>query len=404
MKTLFLAPQPFFQERGTPIAVRLALQVLAARAAHTVDLLTYHEGHDVSIPNVRMVRIGAPRWLGNIGPGISWRKLLCDLIFTWTALRMVWAARHEPYQLVHAVEESVFIAWLIKLVFHIPYIYDMDSSLAMQLTEKWWPLRPLFPLLEALERLAVRGSLAVVPVCDALAAIANKHGSAEVHVLSDISLLEQAPSGHVPTLREEATVPANHVVALYIGNLEPYQGIDLLLESFALAVAEYPNSTLVIIGGANEHIQAYQLKCTQLGISPAVRFLGPRPVNLLSAYLSQADILISPRTRGNNTPMKLYSYLHARRALLATALPTHTQVIDSSVALLAAPEPKVFGKALVTLLRDESLRLRLADAAFELAERRYTFSAFQRTLNQIYDRVGEQIARCSAPATLPREL
>ncbi len=382
--------------------MRLALQVLAERAGHQVDLLTYHEGIDVSIPNVRSYRIKAPSWLKNIGPGISARKLLCDAIFTLTVLRMVWRERHEPYQLIHAVEESVFIAWCVKLLFRIPYIYDMDSSLAMQLTEKWWPLRPLFPFLQALERFAVRGSLAVVPVCDALAVIANQHGSSEVHVLSDISLLESSTADSAPSLREEGSIPANHLVALYIGNLEAYQGIDLLLESFAHAARVHTKSELVIIGGTEEHIRHYQAKAAALGIAARVRFLGPRPVTLLSPYLAQADILLSPRVRGNNTPMKLYSYLHARRALLATALPTHTQVIDSSVALLANPDPQLFGEAFVKLLEDATLRQRLADAAFALAERRYTFTAFRRTLNHIYDRVGQRISELSGTATISR--
>lgn len=403
VKTLFLAPQPFFQERGTPIAVRLALQVLAERAGHQVDLLTYHEGTEAPIPNVRAFRIKAPRWLRNIGPGISARKLLCDAIFTLTVFQMIWRSRHEPYQLIHAVEEAVFVAWLVKVLFGVPYIYDMDSSLAMQVTEKWWPLRPLFPLLQALERLAVRHSLAVVPVCDALAVIANQHGSSEVHVLSDISLLESPPAGDPPSLRREANIPPDHLVALYIGNLEAYQGIDLLLESFSHAAKKHARSELVIIGGTEEHIRHYQDKSATLGIHSRVRFLGPRPVTLLSPYLTQADILLSPRVRGNNTPMKLYSYLHARRALLATALPTHTQVIDSSVAMLANPAPDVFGEALVTLLQDSALRQRLADAAYELAERRYTFAAFRRTLNHIYDRVGQRISEQSTSTTpIPR--
>ena len=40
---LVFAPQPFFQERGTPIAVRLLVEELAD-AGYTVDLLTFHEG------------------------------------------------------------------------------------------------------------------------------------------------------------------------------------------------------------------------------------------------------------------------------------------------------------------------------------------------------------------------
>ncbi|MBT7065178.1 MAG: glycosyltransferase, partial [Verrucomicrobia bacterium] len=60
MKILLLAPHPFYQERGTPIAVRLLAETLAADGHH-VDLLSYHEGDNVTIhPGVTHHRAPAP--------------------------------------------------------------------------------------------------------------------------------------------------------------------------------------------------------------------------------------------------------------------------------------------------------------------------------------------------------
>lgn len=392
MKILFLAPQPFYQDRGTPIAVRLALEVLAGGEGHAVDLLCYEEGSDIAIPNVRLHRISVPGIRG-VGPGISVKKLICDLVFAVAALRMVWRARDDRYALVHAVEESVFIAWFIKLVTGIPYVYDMDSSLALQVTEKWFLLKPLAPILSLLERVAVKRSLAVVPVCDALAAIANRHGASDAQVLSDISLLnlEQGTPDSVD-LRREAQIPEGDLVALYIGNLESYQGIDLLVEGFASIAPRVPRCSLVVIGGRESHIAAYRTMVDRLGISERMHFLGPRPVSTLNGYLTQADILLSPRMKGNNTPMKIYSYLHSGVPMVATRLPTHTQVMDDSVAVLTPPTPAGFGAGIEQLANDEGLRRRLGRAAFELAERKYTFAVFRATLSEIYRRVGERVA------------
>lgn len=393
MRILFLAPQPFFQERGTPIAVRLAVQVLAARGADRIDLLTYHEGSDVRIPNVRQTRIRAPFFLRNIRPGISCKKLLCDISFLFSALAMVWRQRPERYNLVHAVEESVFVAFLIKLIWGIPYIYDMDSSLALQVTEKWRLISPLRPLLQCCERLAVKHSTAVVPVCDALAAIADHHGSRDTQILRDISLLDLETDGGAreACLRDEIQAGAEGQVVLYIGNLEPYQGVDLLLESFAAAAQSFPAARLAVIGGMPAHIAAYREKAAALGVSERVHFLGARPVTLLRDYLMQADILASPRVRGNNTPMKIYSYLHSGKAILATALPTHTQVLSAEVALLAPPTVAEYAAAMSTLLSSEELRGKLGQAARQLAEERYTYEIFRRDLNGLYDRIDRRL-------------
>ncbi len=391
MKILFLAPQPFYQDRGTPIAVRLALEVLARSEGHHVDLLCYAEGADVSIPNVALHRVGVPG-ISGVGPGISLKKLICDVAFAVRACRMVWRARREPYALVHAVEESVFIALFIKWFANVPYVYDMDSSLALQVTEKWWLLKPLASVLEFFERRAVKESVAVVPVCDALAVIATRHGATEAQVLSDISLLnlEQGTPENVD-LRAEGRIPPEDLVALYIGNLESYQGIDLLIEGFATVSARVPRARVVVIGGRESHIAHYRAEAHRLGVGERVTFLGPRPVSTLNGYLTQADILLSPRTKGNNTPMKIYSYLHAGVPIVATRLTTHTQVMDDTVAVLTDPTPSDFGGGIERLVNDAALRARIGGAAFELAERRYTFEVFRTTLCEIYARVGERL-------------
>ena len=53
------------------------------------------------------------------------------------------ALRSGQFHVVHAVEESVFIAALARLVFGVPYVYDMDSSLPQQLEERYPALAPL---------------------------------------------------------------------------------------------------------------------------------------------------------------------------------------------------------------------------------------------------------------------
>ncbi|MCB0333663.1 MAG: hypothetical protein KDD55_09205, partial [Bdellovibrionales bacterium] len=218
MKILFLAPQPFFQERGTPIAVRLAVKVLASRHEGSVHLLTYHEGSEVTIPNTTHQRISAPAFLSGVGPGLSWKELLLDILFFFSVFKLLWKNRKEQFDLIHAVEESVFISLFLKPFFGVPYIYDMDSSLSLQMIEKLPWLSPLRPLFEALERLAVKGSVAVVPVCDALAVIADKHGSKDTHILRDISLLgmnnEKTSESNSPSdLRQELSLSTEDVIA-----------------------------------------------------------------------------------------------------------------------------------------------------------------------------------------------
>lgn len=185
MNILLMAPQPFYQERGTPIAIDLLLRVACQRGDY-VDVLTYHEGRGVYYPNLVIFRIPNLPFVRNIRPGFSWKKLVCDVFMLFKALQLV---QKRQYDYIHAVEESVFIALLFKLLFKIPYLYDMDSSLAQQMVEKYGWLQPLAKIMGFFEGLAVKHAEAVIPVCDRLADDIQQYQPKRVFILPDVSLV-----------------------------------------------------------------------------------------------------------------------------------------------------------------------------------------------------------------------
>lgn len=378
---LLLAPQPFFQNRGTPIAVRLLAEELA-RLGHDVHLLVFHEGEEVAMPGVTVHRIPALPGIGNIPPSLSGKKILCDLAMLFSAIRLM---RRHRFQLVHAVEEAAFLAMALKLLFSVPYLYDMDSSLARQVVEKLPALKPFGPLLRFCEKRAVAASCGVIAVCQALEEIARDCAPDKpVLRLEDISLLETSPAGD-EDLRQKLGLQGP--MMLYVGNLERYQGIDLLLDSFQLATKRGCPGHLVLIGGSDAGIAAYRQRSAELGLADRVHFCGPRPVELLGHYLGQADILLSPRVTGNNTPMKLYSYLDSGKVVLATDLPTHTQVLSRDFACLAAPNPESMAEAMALLLGDPARRAELGARGRTIARDNYSLAAYRAKLQGFYDRV-----------------
>lgn len=387
MKILFLSPQPFYQERGTPIAVKLAVEGLARNSKNIITLVTYHEGESVPLQNVKHLRIWAPSWLTGIRPGISIKKIICDLFFTFFTIRHLFRSRKDQYDLIHAVEESVFIALFAKFIFGIPYIYDMDSSLTSQLTEKWWGLKPFHPLLNFIEGFAIKNATKVIAVCDALSDAAKEKGAREVHIVYDISLLDLYPNEvqSKESIRESCGLSESDKILLYIGNFEPYQGIDLLIESFQHV--KDPSAHLILIGGALTHQAFYKNKAKKLNVGDRVHCIGSRPVAALQHYLKQADILVSPRVRGNNTPMKVYSYLHSGVPVLLTNLPTHTQVIDESFAIFAEPNPVSFGEAMNVLLNSPEDRAAIAERAKIFADKNFSFDAFVQKFSSAYENI-----------------
>jgi glycosyltransferase involved in cell wall biosynthesis len=397
LRILVLAPHPFFQPRGTPLALRRVLEFLSSRG-HQLDVLTFHEGEDVDIPNCRIHRTARPLGIRNIRPGFSLKKVVCDLFMFVQCLRMV---RRNHYDLIHAVEESAFIAAAMQRIAGIPYVYDMDSSLAEQLVDTYPRLQFAFSTLRRCEAVAVRHSLGVLTVCAALEDVALGHAPDKpIGRVEDTTLLgpEQAHSGNGqgadPLL--PASVDSQTPVAMYVGNLEHYQGIGLLLEGFRHALVRVPDANLVIVGGMKDDIAHYRRRAEQLGIASRVHFLGPQPISSLDGLFKRADVLVSPRLKGLNTPMKIYSYLDSGTAVLATRLRTHTQVLDDRTAYLVSPDPEALGDGLADLLSNPSLREQLARQAKAYVQQEFTPEAAHRKLGTFYSMMESKASEAGA--------
>lgn len=390
MRILLLAPQPFYEERGTPIAVRLAAEALAAQG-HAVDLLSFHEGRDIAMPGVVHRRIAAPPGVRNVPIGFSIKKLVCDV---WMAVHAARLMMTRGYDVLHAVEESVFFALPLAKIGRTKLVYDADSVLSEQIVEKWPKAAPLARILSWFEGLAFRRSDLVIAVCPAVQDVARASARPErVHLLPDI-VMEDA-SAPVPA-EDLRSGTAGRTLALYVGNLEGYQGIELLFEALA-ALPAGDRPLLTVIGGSSNAVAAHHDLAMRLGIAEDVRLLGPRPLSGLSHYLRQADMLCSPRLKGRNTPMKIFSYMASGRAILATDIESHRQVLDRHCALLVAPNAVDMAAGLRRLSRDAALRAALGEAAQHKAHGEYSHAAFVGRLRRAYATISTDPAPPAAP-------
>ena len=380
MRILQLAPHPFYLDRGTPIDVLLVLRVLSERKNTFVDILVYHEGKDIELPNVKLHRIPNLRFLRNVRPGFSFKKVVCDTFLFFKSWQLI---KKNEYNLIHAGEETVFFAMFYKFLYKIPYVYDLDSSIAQQLVEKMTFLRFFAPIFNWLEAKAIQGSIANLPVCNALAKLCEENGSKKTVTIHDISQLKNPGAVSKGILKKELGI--NKLILLYVGNLETYQGIDLLLESFRIVSKRTNNIDLVIIGGVQEDINFYSEKALRLGIDKRVHFLGPRPFNKLDEYLAETDMIACPRVKGVNTPMKIFPYLHSGKAVIATDLYTHNQILTTKEAFLAPANPEGFAEGIIKLVEDENLRERLGKSGRAFVEKNHTYSAHQQRLHGVYD-------------------
>jgi glycosyltransferase involved in cell wall biosynthesis len=176
----------------------------------------------------------------------------------------------------------------------------MDSVMSAQLVDKMGFLRPLKPVFTRIEGRAIRSASGVVAMCDEIADHARSiNPAAPVACLEDIDLHNADGNGN-EDLRTMLGISGP--LLLYVGNLETYQGIDLLLDAMGELKDRYPSAGLVVIGGSDEHISRYQALASRQGVAEQVFFVGRRDVTLLGYFLRQADISFLRASRGPTPP------------------------------------------------------------------------------------------------------
>ena len=383
MKILMIAPQPFFQPRGTPFSVLGRLYALS-ELGHHVDLVTYHLGQNVSIRNVNIYRVPFVPFINSVKVGPSLAKIPLDILLFVKAIQLL---SRNKYQLLHTHEEAGFFGVFLKYIFRLPHVYDMHSSLPQQLHNfKFSNSQLLHRIFLALENLTLKTSDAVITICPDLYRYVQKLGIARSLILIE-NVVEYArlfddPDGLLSDVMDVNRV-ANRIKVLYSGTLEPYQGLDLLIDSAVQVVRQVPTVLFLIVGGKPDQIAKYREKIRQRGLEDYFVLTGSVSPTLAEQFVEYTDILVSPRISGNNTPLKIYSYLRSGKPIVATRLSTHTQVLNDSVAVLTAPTPVEFGRGLLKVLQDRQFGERIGRNAQKLASEKYSYSLYLQRMQKV---------------------
>ena len=193
MRILMIAPEPFFEPRGTPFSEFHRIRALTT-LGHQVDLVTYPIGQDVTMPGLRVIRSLRPPFVHRVKIGPSFAKLPLDALLTLTAIRQAFSGRYDA---IHSHEEGGVIGVLLSALLRVPHLYDMHSSLPQQLTNFAFTGSPLIRrVFLAIERLMIRRSRVVIVICPSLEETVRA-----IEPKAQVVLIENAPG----SAEEQAT-------------------------------------------------------------------------------------------------------------------------------------------------------------------------------------------------------
>jgi glycosyltransferase involved in cell wall biosynthesis len=379
MKILMLAPEPFFQPRGTPISVYQRIKALSD-LGHEVDLLTYHLGEDRDIPNLSILRIPNVFFIKRIKIGPSWAKIPLDFLLFVKAIQQLFKTK---YDCLFSHEEGALFGTFLGKTRKIPHIYDMHSSLPQQLTNFDFSRSKLLKkIFIRMERYILKNSQAVIVIClDLLKQVEKMEFGAKAVLLENFIDFEHRDfSAEDIQKKREEFATENQKIVLYAGNFQPYQGIPLFLE--AASKVKDDRVIFVLVGESDEAVKAMQKRADKLGIADRVKFTGQVPPSQMPLYIGLSDALISPRISGTNTPLKIYSFLKSGKPIIATRMWTHTQVLNDRISVLVEPDPDSMARGIVFALCDDKAQNR-AGTAKDMANREYTYARYKEKIELV---------------------
>jgi len=291
------------------------------------------------------------------------------------------------YDVIHSHEEAGFFCVILARIFRTRHLYDMHSCLPRQLDNSnfgnYWPIVKLFKLLERW----------LINTCDGVITIGADLEEYVTEMNPDVIevRIENLPISSDGTAADQSSVDElrkrldlnGKVPIVYTGTFERYQGLDLLFESAKIVKKSNPEVSFILVGGRPDQVSYWQNEVRENKLEDCTIFVGTVPLAEAQIYLELAEILISPRTEGLSVPLKIYSYLHSGKPIVATELLAHTQVLNNETAVLAKPEKEAFAEGILSLIRSPELRRRIGLQAQELAKKKYNATNYLKKLDQI---------------------
>lgn len=391
-RVLLLLPQPFYEDRGTSIALHHYLRALSD-LGQPADVLCFEPGQDIDVPGVRIFRAPNPLRFERVPIGLSGRKLALDGSLLHAFRRQL---ARERYLFVHAVEEAALLAMTFGRRRGVFVTYDMQSSLPEQLLQYRGFRNPAVQAFaqRVENRLLRRVDLVV---CSEGLEDRVRQRAPETPLLTwrFPASLDPIPSESQARLRGALDIPDCARVILYIGSFVRYQGVGMLAEAIPHVLASVPDAVFVAVGAASAR-QMASLEAP-IGAEHADRVRVLRRVDRADArtYMALADVLLLPRIHGSNLSLKTFDYLAAGKPIVASDLLAHRWLEREGLAVLAPSEPLGFANAVCRTLQDPELAGRLQRAARDYADSHLRWPQFiglvEDLLRHVRDRVGGQM-------------
>lgn len=263
--------------------------------------------------------------------------------------------------------------WLAKLT-RTPFLLEVNAPLAQERASFGGGLE-LHPLAWRIENWLWRSADRILPVSGPLAALLRAAGVAPERIAVIPNGIDPAAFDAIDgAAAKRALGLGDKLVLGFSGFMREWHGLDSVID--ALAQPALPRSLQLVLLGDGPARAAMERRAAERGIADRVTFAGIVARDALARHVAAFDIALQPKAVAYASPLKLFDYMAAGKAIVAPDQPNIRELLShESSALLFDPQHKTaMLDAVLRLVGDAGLRRRLGmGARRQIDERGFTW-------------------------------
>jgi glycosyltransferase involved in cell wall biosynthesis len=383
MKILYITLEDLSLHKGSVIHIKEVIEGLQKR------------GHRVGLIGSAREEIERANDFYNIYPKTSFRLKCLDrkrksyfissVLLFFTLLKIL-----GQYDIIYARDfHTVIIALIPRLVFKKKLVFEINglASEEQRLKRKSLLNQVLANVFQGAEKIATRCSDRIVSVTPQIAAyltryfhcqadkvkvIGNGVNTKNFHPIEDEALLW--------SWRKRLGIAKEDVVIAFVGNLAPWQGVNILIESAFGLLDNDENLKFLIVGGGLLR-DSLEKKVSDSRYAKKLIFTGMLKHEEIPVLINMSDICVAPFiSRRNQTtgvsPIKVFEYMACGKPVICSRINGLEFVEAEGVGRLIPPEDVVgLEKAVDDLSNSPEERMRMGQKALQIARERFSWES-----------------------------
>jgi len=280
----------------------------------------------------------------------------------------------------------------------VPFVLEVNSPLALEKARH----DGLFfkGLTRAVERRLCTGADVTLAVTRVLAGILEEQGvpADKVVVMPNGVRSGFGDGGDGAAFRRAHGIPLDAPVAGVVGWFRPWHDLERLVAAVATPEWRQAGIHLVLVGDGPALPGLRERQAASPDLAARLVLCGAVPRQEIESALASFDVAVQPAVTPYACPMKILEYMAAGRAIVAPGSANVRELLtDGETALLcpgdASPTAEDLGRAVLTLVRDPHLRIRLGAAArARLHEQGWLWEENARRVEELVDQVRQRPA------------